>query len=110
MLHCIVCFRSKSYSEKLNALLANNIPGFGLWVGKQKLPHGCYSMSSKGVLGRDRATFLRLGGLNKMTKASVLGGSGGMLPRKMFKINASRMAKNTSQYSRHSELFYYLSG
>ena len=37
-------------------------------------------------------------------------GSGGMLPWKIFKINASRMAKNTSQYSRHSEFFYYLSG
>ena len=44
-------------------------------------------------------------GLNKMPKAflaraagvNVLGGSGGMLPRKVFKINASRMAKNTSQ-------------
>ena len=51
-----------------------------------------------------------IGGLNKMLKAflarttdaSVLGGSRG--------INASSMAKNTSQYSRHSELFYYLSG
>ena len=69
-------------------------------------------------LFRDRAAFLRLGGLNEMPKAflaravgaSVLGGSGGMLPRKFFKLNASRMAKNTSQYSRHSEFFYYLSG
>ena len=34
--------------------------------------------------------------------ASVLGGSRGMLPRKIFEINASRMAKNASQYSRHS--------
>ena len=59
-----------------------------------------------------------IGGLNKMPKAflmrtagaSVLGRSGSMLPRKIFKINASRMAKNTSQYSRQSELFYYLSG
>ena len=58
------------------------------------------------------------GGLNKIAKAflaraagaSVLGGCGGMLPRKKFKINASRMAKNTSQYSRNIELFYYLSG
>ena len=67
---------------------------------------------------RDRAAFLRLGGLNKMPQAflaraacaSVLGGSGDMLPRKIFKINASRMAKSTFQYSRHSEFFYYLSG
>ena len=71
-----------------------------------------------GTQHRDRAAFLQLGGLNKMPKAflaraagaSVLGGSGGMLPRKIFKINASRMAKNTSQYSRHSEFSYYLSG
>ena len=63
------------------------------------------------------AQHFAIGGLNKMLKAflaratgaSVLGGSGGMLPHKIFKINASRMAKNTSQYSRHSELFYYLS-
>ena len=71
---------------------------------------------------RDRAAFLRLegggGGLNEMPKAylapaagaSVLGGYGGMLPRKICKINASRMAKDTSQYSRHSEFFYYSSG
>ena len=32
-----------------------------------------------------------------------IGGSGGMLPRNIFKINASRLAKNSSQYSRHSE-------
>ena len=58
------------------------------------------------------------GRLNKMPKAflaraagaSVLAGSRGMLPRKIFKINASRMAKNTSQYCRHSDLFGYLSG
>ena len=64
---------------------------------------------------RDRAAFLRLRGLNKMPKAflaraacaSFLGGSGGMLPRKIFETNSSRMAKNTSQYSRHSEFFYY---
>ena len=31
-------------------------------------------------------------------------------PPEIFKINASRMAKNTSQYSRHSEFFNYLSG
>ena len=62
MLHCIVCFRSKSYSEKLNALLANNIPGFGLWVGKQKLPHGCYSMSSKGVFGQGPRNFFAIEG------------------------------------------------
>ena len=42
--------------------------------------------------------------------ASVLGGPGTCSLGKFFKINASRMAKNTSQYSRHSELFYYLSG
>ena len=62
--------------------------------------------------------FCDWGGLNKMPKAflaraagaSVLGGSGGMLPRKIFKINASRMAKNTFQYSRHSEFFCYLLG
>ena len=67
---------------------------------------------------RDRAAFLRLGGLKRKPKAflacsagaSVLGGLGGMLPRNIFKINASRMAKNTSQCSRHSEFFYYLSG
>ena len=55
---------------------------------------------------RDRAAFLRLRGLNKMPKAflvrtegaSVLGGFRGHAPRKIFKINASRMAKNTSQY------------
>ena len=80
------------------------------------------SLRREGVLGicrlvvRDSAAFLRLGGggLNKMPKAflaraagaSVLGGSGGMFPRKIFKINASRMAKNTSQYSRHSEFSY----
>ena len=67
----------------------------------------------------DRPAFLRLGGLNKMPKAFLErapqaqaseGGSGGILPRKIFKINASRKAKNTSQYSRHSEFFYYLSG
>ena len=57
-------------------------------------------------------------GLNKMLRAllaraagaNVPGGSGGMLPWKIFKINASRMAKQTSQYSRHSEIFCYLSG
>ena len=48
--------------------------------------------------------------LARATGTSVLGRYGGMLPRKIFKINASRMAKNASQYSRHSELFYYLSG
>ena len=56
-----------------------------------------------------------IGGLNKMPKAflaraagtSVLGGSGGMLSWKIFEINASIMAKNTSQYSRHSEFFFY---
>lgn len=74
-------------------------------------------MQREDVKRRDRAAFLRLGGLNKMPKvflaraagASVLMGSGGMLSRKFFKINASRMAKNASQYSRHNELFYYLS-
>ena len=66
------------------------------------------------LLNRDRAAFLRLGELNKMPKAflalaagaSVLGGSGGMLRRKIFPINASRIAKNTSRYSRHGEFFY----
>ena len=50
---------------------------------------------------RDRAAFLRLGALNEMPKAfleravgaSVLGGSGGMLPREIFKLNASKMLK-----------------
>ena len=55
------------------------------------------------------------GGQNKMPKAflalaagaSVLGGSRVMLPRKIFKINVSRTAENTSWYtSRHSEFFY----
>ena len=54
------------------------------------------------------------GGLNKIAKAFLARAAGasvlGMLPRKKFKINASRMAKNTYQYSRHIELFYYLSG
>ena len=66
---------------------------------------------------RDRAAFLRLGGLNKMPKAflaraagaSVLGGSGGMLPRKILKINASRMAKIHPNIA-ESEFSYYLSG
>ena len=45
--------------------------------------------------------------LARAAGASVLGGSGGMLSRKIFEINASIMAKNTSQYSRHSEFFFY---
>ena len=43
--------------------------------------------------------------LARAVGTSVLGGSGGMLPRKIFKLNASSVAKNTSQYSRHSESF-----
>ena len=54
----------------------------------------CPLLFSRGLgEDRDRAAFLRLGGLNKMPKflaraagASVLGGSGGMLPRKIFKM------------------------
>ena len=63
------------------------------------------SITKKITLARFACLCLRLGGLKRMPKAflaraagaSVLGGSGGMLPRKIFKINAPRMAKNTSQ-------------
>ena len=62
---------------------------------------------------RDRAAFLQLGGLNILSvrrRHKRPRGVRGHVPRKIFKINASRVAKNTSQYSRHSEFFYYLSG
>ena len=61
-------------------------------LGKLKDAQTTLKRSIKIDIYRDRAAFLRLGGLNKMPKAflaravgaSVLGGSGGMLPRKKF--------------------------